>query len=138
MRLTGLGSQYLIAMHDSSGEYLDGARSYRLTLPPGIPESRSARRAAARRGHATGPARHVCPPRDSADDITSKTRMMVLNFQNRSAGNPLGRLYHAFASLQGNSRLSSGLAWLSRTASGCTATAGPAPRSRGPAAAWAA
>lgn len=28
MRLTGLGSQYLIAMHDSSGEYLDGARGY--------------------------------------------------------------------------------------------------------------
>jgi hypothetical protein len=27
-------------MHDSTGEYLDGARSYRLTLPAGIPESR--------------------------------------------------------------------------------------------------
>ena len=40
MRLPGIGSQYLIAMHDSEGEYLDGARSYRLTLPPGIPESR--------------------------------------------------------------------------------------------------
>ena len=40
MRLPGIGSQYLIAMRDSSGEYLDGARSYRLTLPPGIPESR--------------------------------------------------------------------------------------------------
>ena len=40
MRLSGLGSQYLIAMHDSTGEYLDGGRSYRLTLPSGIPESR--------------------------------------------------------------------------------------------------
>jgi len=40
MRLPGLGSQYLMAMRDSSGDYLDGARSYRLTLPPGIPESR--------------------------------------------------------------------------------------------------
>ena len=40
MRLTGIGSQYLIAMHDSDGEFLDGGRSYRLTLPPGIPESR--------------------------------------------------------------------------------------------------
>ena len=40
MRVAGLGSQYLIAMHDSTGEYLDGARSYRLTLPAGIPESR--------------------------------------------------------------------------------------------------
>ena len=40
MRLTGIGSQYLIAMRDSGGEFLDGGRSYRLTLPPGIPESR--------------------------------------------------------------------------------------------------
>ena len=40
MRLPGIGSQYLLANRDSSGEFLDGARSYRLTLPPGIPESR--------------------------------------------------------------------------------------------------
>jgi hypothetical protein len=40
MRLTGLGSQYLIAMRDAEGAFLDGARSYRLTLPPDIPESR--------------------------------------------------------------------------------------------------
>ena len=40
MRLTGLGSQYLIATRDSGGDFLDGGRSYRLTLPPGIPESR--------------------------------------------------------------------------------------------------
>ncbi|HEY5858069.1 MAG TPA: DUF1254 domain-containing protein [Aldersonia sp.] len=40
MRLTGIGSQYLYTMRDSEGNYLDGARSYRLTLPPGIPESR--------------------------------------------------------------------------------------------------
>jgi hypothetical protein len=40
MRLTGIGSQYLLAMGDSGGEFLDGGRSYRLTLPPGIPESR--------------------------------------------------------------------------------------------------
>jgi hypothetical protein len=40
MRLTGLGSQYLLGMRDSEGEFLDGARSYRLTLPPGIPKSR--------------------------------------------------------------------------------------------------
>ena len=40
MRLTGIGSQYLIAMRDSGGEFLDGGRSYRLTLPPGIPQSR--------------------------------------------------------------------------------------------------
>ena len=39
---------------------------------------------------------------------------------------------------QGNSPLSLGFAWPSRTASGCTAVAGPAARSRGPPAAWAA
>ena len=40
MRLTGIGSQYIYAMRDSEGEYLDGARNYRVTLPPDIPESR--------------------------------------------------------------------------------------------------
>jgi hypothetical protein len=40
MRLTGIGSQYIFAMRDSEGQYLDGARNYRLTLPPEIPESR--------------------------------------------------------------------------------------------------
>jgi len=40
MRLTGIGSQYIYAMRDSEGNYLDGARNYRLTLPPDIPESR--------------------------------------------------------------------------------------------------
>lgn len=40
MRLPGIGSQYLMAMRDGSGEFLDGGRGYRLTLPPGIPESR--------------------------------------------------------------------------------------------------
>jgi hypothetical protein len=36
----GAPSRYLMAMRDSSREYLDGSRSYRLTLPPEIPESR--------------------------------------------------------------------------------------------------
>jgi hypothetical protein len=40
MRLPGVGSQYLIAMRDSDGQFLDGDRTYRLTLPPDIPESR--------------------------------------------------------------------------------------------------
>ncbi len=40
MRLTGIGSQYVFATRDGAGEYLDGGRSYRLTLPPDIPESR--------------------------------------------------------------------------------------------------
>ncbi len=40
MRVPGIGSQYLMAMRDSDGQYLDGDRTYRLTLPPEIPESR--------------------------------------------------------------------------------------------------
>ena len=40
MRLTGIGSQYLYAMKDSDGNYLDGARSYKLSLPADIPQSR--------------------------------------------------------------------------------------------------
>jgi hypothetical protein len=37
MRLSGVGSQYLVAMVDAGGAYLEGARSYRVTLPPDIP-----------------------------------------------------------------------------------------------------
>ncbi len=40
MRLTGIGSQYLIASRDADGAFLDGARDYRITLPPDIPQSR--------------------------------------------------------------------------------------------------
>ncbi len=40
MRLTGIGSQYLMASRDANGEYLDGGRTYRLSLPRDIPESR--------------------------------------------------------------------------------------------------
>jgi hypothetical protein len=40
MRLTGIGSQYIYAMRDCEGNYFDGARSYRVTLPADIPESR--------------------------------------------------------------------------------------------------
>ena len=40
MRLTGIGSQYLIAMRDAEGAFLDGALDYRITLPPDIPQSR--------------------------------------------------------------------------------------------------
>jgi hypothetical protein len=40
MRLTGIGSQYIFAMRDGDGDYLDGGRDYRLTLPADIPESR--------------------------------------------------------------------------------------------------
>jgi hypothetical protein len=40
MRLTGIGSQYLMIMRGGDGEFFDGSRNYRLTLPPDIPESR--------------------------------------------------------------------------------------------------
>jgi hypothetical protein len=40
MRLTGIGSQYVFATRDARGDYLDGARNYKITLPPDIPQSR--------------------------------------------------------------------------------------------------
>jgi hypothetical protein len=40
MRLTGVGSQYIVAFRDSEGDPLDGAKSYRVTLPPDIPAAR--------------------------------------------------------------------------------------------------
>ena len=38
MRLTGIGSQYLFAMADADKNYFDGAKTYKVTLPKGIPE----------------------------------------------------------------------------------------------------
>jgi hypothetical protein len=40
MRLTGIGSQYLWAITDGDGAYLDGAEHYTVTLPEGIPAAR--------------------------------------------------------------------------------------------------
>jgi hypothetical protein len=40
MRLTGVGSQYIFAYVDADGNRLDGAKSYRVTLPPDIPAAR--------------------------------------------------------------------------------------------------
>jgi hypothetical protein len=40
MRLTGVGSQYLIANVDADGEPFDGAKTYRLSLPKDIPAAR--------------------------------------------------------------------------------------------------
>jgi hypothetical protein len=37
VKMVGLGSQYAIAEHDAAGQYLDGAKTYRLHLPPHIP-----------------------------------------------------------------------------------------------------
>jgi hypothetical protein len=37
MRMTGIGSQYLLAMVDADKNYFDGAKTYRVTLPKGIP-----------------------------------------------------------------------------------------------------
>jgi hypothetical protein len=39
MRLPGIGSQYLFAMLDSNKEYFNGAKTYKVTLPKGIPEA---------------------------------------------------------------------------------------------------
>lgn len=39
MRLTGIGSQYLLTMADADKNYFDGAKTYRVTLPKGIPEA---------------------------------------------------------------------------------------------------
>ena len=39
MRLTGIGSQYLLAMFDADKHYFDGAKTYKVTLPKGIPEA---------------------------------------------------------------------------------------------------
>ncbi len=38
MRLTGIGSQYLLAMTDAGKNHFDGAKTYKVTLPKGIPE----------------------------------------------------------------------------------------------------
>jgi hypothetical protein len=40
MRLTGVGSQYLVANVDADGEPFDGAKSYRVRLPKDIPAAR--------------------------------------------------------------------------------------------------
>jgi hypothetical protein len=37
MRLSGIGSQYLIATVDANKAYFDGAKAYKVTLPKGIP-----------------------------------------------------------------------------------------------------
>lgn len=38
MRRPGIGPQYLLAMTDAERNYLDGAKTYKVTLPKGIPE----------------------------------------------------------------------------------------------------
>ena len=37
VKMVGAGSQYAMADHDAAGRYLDGAKAYRLHLPPDIP-----------------------------------------------------------------------------------------------------
>jgi hypothetical protein len=37
VKMIGRGSQYALAERDAVGQYLDGARTYRLHLPPNIP-----------------------------------------------------------------------------------------------------
>lgn len=37
MRLTGVGSQYLFVAKDGNGDFFDGSKAYKVTLPKGIP-----------------------------------------------------------------------------------------------------
>jgi hypothetical protein len=39
MRLPGIGSQYLMAFLDADKHYFDGAKTYKVTLPKGIPQA---------------------------------------------------------------------------------------------------
>ncbi len=39
MRLTEVGSQYLLATKDADKDYFDGSKTYKVTLPKGIPEA---------------------------------------------------------------------------------------------------
>jgi hypothetical protein len=39
MRVPGIGSQYLFAVQDASKNPLNGAKTYKVTLPKGIPEA---------------------------------------------------------------------------------------------------
>jgi hypothetical protein len=39
MRLPGIGSQYLLTMADADKNYFDGSKTYKVTLPKGIPEA---------------------------------------------------------------------------------------------------
>ena len=40
MRLPGIGSQYLFALVDADKQYFDGGKTYKVTLPKGIPEAK--------------------------------------------------------------------------------------------------
>jgi hypothetical protein len=37
LKLVGAGSQYLASYKDSNGEWLDGSKNYKITLPPNVP-----------------------------------------------------------------------------------------------------
>lgn len=43
MRVTGVGAQYLLNMLDADKNYYDGSKTYRVTLPKGIPKPTSGR-----------------------------------------------------------------------------------------------
>lgn len=40
MNLTGIGSQYLMVTEDANKDYFDGSKTYKVTLPKGIPQER--------------------------------------------------------------------------------------------------
>ena len=61
MRLTDIGSQYLGAFVDSKGEYFDGGKTYKVTLPP-----RTSRRGSSGPSLSTTTRRARCSTRRSA------------------------------------------------------------------------
>ena len=63
MRLTGVGSQYIGAFMDAQGEYLDGSKTYKVTLPPHISSLGHGRTSHVLAGKGTDPAR--APSEDS-------------------------------------------------------------------------
>ena len=81
MRLTNVGSQYLIANVDPDGEPFDGAKTYRLRLPQGHPggpvlvthrlRQPDPLHAADRRSATRGPAARAIPPRQPKPSRTA-------------------------------------------------------------------
>ena len=83
MRVPGIGSQYLFATLDADKNYFDGAKTYKVTLPKGIPEANfwsltlydnRRARCSTRRSATRAPAARAIPrppPKPSADGSTT-------------------------------------------------------------------
>jgi hypothetical protein len=67
MRLTSIGSLYIYTMRDRQRAFFDGARSYRVTVPADIPDSRF---------WSVRPAHRLDRPADVADRSRVMSRAM--------------------------------------------------------------